>query len=77
MDLGQGLRKALAKITGAAIVDENVIKEAVKDIQRVLLSSDVNVKLVFDLSKRIQEKALKEKADGLDGDSGPPDSLRD
>ncbi len=61
MDLGQGLRKALAKITGAAIVDENVIKEAVKDIQRVLLSSDVNVKLVFDLSKRIQEKALKEK----------------
>ena len=61
MDLGEGLRKALAKITGAAIVDEKVVKEAVKDIQRILLSSDVNVKLVFELSKRIEERALKEK----------------
>lgn len=55
------MRKALAKITGAAIVDEKAIKELVKELQRVLISNDVNVQLVFDLSKRIEERALKEK----------------
>jgi signal recognition particle subunit SRP54 len=64
MDLGAGLRKALARITGAAIVDEKAVAELVKELQRVLISNDVNVKLVFDLSKRIQERALKEKPAG-------------
>jgi signal recognition particle subunit SRP54 len=64
MDLGAGLRKALAKITGAAIVDEKVVAELVKELQRVLISNDVNVKLVFELSKRIQDRALKEKPAG-------------
>jgi len=64
MDLGVGLRKALAKITGAAIVDEKAVAELVKELQRVLISNDVNVKLVFELSKKIQERALKEKPAG-------------
>ncbi|NYZ79268.1 signal recognition particle receptor subunit alpha [Candidatus Micrarchaeota archaeon] len=64
MDLGAGLRKALARITGAAIVDEKAVAELVKELQRVLISNDVNVKLVFELSKRIQDKALKEKPAG-------------
>jgi signal recognition particle subunit SRP54 len=64
MDLGAGLRKALAKITGAAIVDEKAVAELVKELQRVLISNDVNVKLVFELSKRIQDRALKEKPVG-------------
>lgn len=58
MDLGKGLRQALAKITGAALVDERAVKELVRELQRVLISNDVNVKLVFELSKRIEEKAL-------------------
>ncbi|NUN11550.1 signal recognition particle protein [Candidatus Micrarchaeota archaeon] len=61
MDLGSGIRKALAKITGASVVDEAAVKELVKELQRVLISNDVNVRLVFDLSKRIEERALKEK----------------
>ena len=61
MDLGYGLRRALAKITGAALVDERAVKELVKELQRVLLTNDVNVKLVFELSKRIEERALREK----------------
>ncbi|NYZ75391.1 signal recognition particle receptor subunit alpha, partial [Candidatus Micrarchaeota archaeon] len=64
MDLGQGIRKALAKITGAAVIDEKAIKELVKELQRTLISHDVNVKLVFELTKRIEEKALKEKQAG-------------
>ena len=61
MDLGEGLRKALAKLTGAAIMDEKAVKEFIKELQRILISNDVNVKLVFELSKRIEEKTLKEK----------------
>lgn len=61
MDLGQGIRRALAKITGAHLVDEKSVDELVKELQRALISSDVNVKLVFDLTKRIKERALKEK----------------
>src|SRR3989338_1005632 len=61
LDLGRGLRNALAKITGAAIVDEKAVKELVKELQRVLITNDVNVKLVFELTKRIEDRALKEK----------------
>lgn len=59
--LGSSLKSTLAKITGAVIVDEKVINELIKDIQRALLQSDVNVKLVFDLSKRIKDRALNEQ----------------
>ncbi len=61
MDLGAGLRKALAKITGAALVDEKAVKELVKELQRVLIANDVEVKLVFELSKRIEKEALDRK----------------
>ncbi len=61
MDLGQGIRKALAKITGAAIVDEAAVKELVKELQRVLITNDVEIKLVKQITKNIEEKALAEK----------------
>ncbi len=61
MDLGEGIRRALGRITGAAIVDEKAIKELVRELQRVLISNDVNVKLVYELTKRIEEKAIREK----------------
>lgn len=61
MDLGEGIRKAIAKLTGKAVIDESVIKATVKDIQRSLLLSDVNIELVYALSKRIEERSLKEK----------------
>jgi signal recognition particle subunit SRP54 len=59
MDLGKKLREALAKLTGKPYVDADDVKALIKDLQRVLISSDVNVKLVFGLSKKIEEKALK------------------
>ncbi len=59
--LGSSLRETLSKITGAMFVDEKLINELVKDIQRALLQSDVNVKLVFELAKSIKERALSEK----------------
>ncbi len=61
MDLGRGLRKVLAKISGAPVVDERVVKQVVKELQKVLITADVNVRLVFQLTKEIERKALDEK----------------
>jgi signal recognition particle subunit SRP54 len=59
MDLGKKLREALSRLTGKPYVDADDVKALIKDLQRVLISSDVNVKLVLALSKRIEERALK------------------
>ena len=59
--LGSALKNTLQKIAKSIFVDEKLINELVKDIQRALLQADVNVQLVFDLTKKIKERALKEK----------------
>jgi signal recognition particle subunit SRP54 len=60
-DLSNSLRGTLKKIANAVYVDSKLIKEVVRDIQRALLQSDVNVKLVLELSKEIEKRALQEK----------------
>jgi signal recognition particle subunit SRP54 len=59
--LGSTLYEALKKIFRVSIVDEAAVKELVRDVQRALLQADVNVQLVLDISKRIEERALKEQ----------------
>jgi signal recognition particle subunit SRP54 len=59
--LGSSLNDALRKVFRAPVMDEKTVKELVRDIQRALLQADVNVKLVLEVSKRIEERALKEK----------------
>jgi len=59
--LGSSLYEALKKVFRASVVDEATVKELVHDVQKALLQADVNVKLVLDISKRIEERALKEK----------------
>ncbi|MGB9713481.1 MAG: signal recognition particle protein Srp54 [Candidatus Bathyarchaeales archaeon] len=59
--LGSSLYEALKKIFRASVVDEAAVKELIRDIQRALLQADVNVQLVLNISKRIEERALKEK----------------
>jgi signal recognition particle subunit SRP54 len=56
--LGDKLRSAMDKISGAGAVDENVVKEAIKEIQRALISSNVEINTVLALSKKIEQKAL-------------------
>ena len=46
-------------------VDEKLINELVKDIQRALLQSDTNVQLVFSLSKNIKERAKEKPPAGI------------
>lgn len=59
--LQDGLRNAVKKLVGGGIVDEAAVQEFVKGLQRTLLQSDVNVKLVLDLSTKISQRALDEK----------------
>ncbi len=59
--LSNSLKGTLKKITNALFVDEKLINELIKDIQRALLQSDVNVKLVLDLTKKMKERALNEE----------------
>lgn len=59
--LGASLTDAIKKIFRAPVVDEAAVKELVRDIQRALLQADVNVQLVLAISKRIEERTLKEK----------------
>ncbi|ACS34452.1 signal recognition particle protein Srp54 [Thermococcus gammatolerans] len=59
--LGKALNSALRKLARSSTVDEALIREVVRDIQRALIQSDVNVRLVLQLTKRIQERALNEK----------------
>ena len=60
-NLGDSLRKTIKKIANAVHIDAKLVKEIVKDIQRALLQADVNVKLVVQLSKQIETRALEEK----------------
>ncbi len=59
--LGNSLKETLAKIAKSMFVDERLVNELVKDIQRALLQADVNVKLVFELTNKIKKRALDEK----------------
>ena len=59
--LGRSLYEALKRVFRAPAVDEKLVNELVRDIQRALLQADVNVRLVLALSERIRERALKEE----------------
>ena len=59
--LGKSLRGVLDRIKGSSTVDEDLIKEVCKELQRALLQADVNVQLVLRLTGNVRERALNEK----------------
>ena len=59
-DLKTNLRAAIKKIVNSSGVDEELIKELSKDVQRALLQSDVNVRLVLEITKKLEERSLNE-----------------
>ena len=59
--LGKSLRGVLQKIARGGAVDEALIGEVVRDIQRALLQADVNVQLAIDLTQRVKRRAKEEK----------------
>ena len=59
-NLKNGLRSAIKKIVNSSGIDEELIKELAKDVQRSLLQSDVNVKLVLEITKNLEERSINE-----------------
>ncbi|NOQ56241.1 MAG: signal recognition particle protein [Nanohaloarchaea archaeon] len=54
------LKDSISRFAKLGVADKTAVEALVKDIQRSLIQSDVNVKLVFELSKNIKTKALKD-----------------
>jgi len=59
--LGTSLRNVLAKVAKSMFVDETVVLELTKELQKALLLADVNTRQVLEISKVIKERALKEE----------------
>lgn len=59
--LGTSLRDAIKKVANAPYIDQNIVSEVIKDIQRAMLQADVNVKLVVEMTKNLERRSLTEK----------------
>ncbi|MEM2115659.1 MAG: signal recognition particle receptor subunit alpha [Candidatus Woesearchaeota archaeon] len=59
--LSESLKKTITSIATSLSSEKEVIESAVKEIQRALISADVNVRLVLELSNKIKKRAFEEK----------------
>lgn len=60
-NLGSSLRNTLSNLRGKSRLSEEDVDEIVKEIQRSLLSADVDVDLVMELSESIRSRSLSEE----------------
>ncbi len=58
--LGKSLRNVLGRVSHASSVDDELINDLCKDLQRALLEADVNVKLVLEVTNGIKNRAKTE-----------------
>lgn len=59
-NLRSSLGTALKKLVGASDVNEELIDSLCKDVQRALLQSDVNVRLVLNITQNLKKRSLEE-----------------
>jgi signal recognition particle subunit SRP54 len=59
--LRDGLQAAVKRLIGSNVVDEKSVKEFVRNLQRALIQSDVNVRIALEVTERVQKRALEEK----------------
>ena len=57
---GEKLREGIANIAKKVLLKDSDIEEFCREIQRTLIQADVEVSLVFELTKKIKTKAMKE-----------------
>ncbi|BDB97841.1 signal recognition particle protein [Saccharolobus caldissimus] len=57
----ENIKDAVRKFLTGSTPYEKAVDEFIKDLQKSLISSDVNVKLVFSLTSKIRERLTKEK----------------
>ncbi len=59
-NLRTSLGAALKKLVGASDVNEELIDSLCKDVQRALLQSDVNVRLVLNITQNLKKRSMEE-----------------
>src|SRR6187431_2856077 len=59
-NLRTSLGAALKKLVGASDVNEELIDSLCKDVQRALLQSDVNVRLVLSITQNLKKRSMEE-----------------
>jgi len=59
--LSGALKSSIKKLVNRVLIDSKAVDEFIKDIQKALISADVDVSLVFSLTKRIKERILEDK----------------
>jgi signal recognition particle subunit SRP54 len=64
--LGEGLRNITKKISGVIFFDKNTIEGIVRELQKILLESDVDIKLAYELGEKIKRLAGNEKIKGIE-----------
>ena len=60
-NLGSGLKNTFRKIIGLGVVDKEAVESIVRELQRTLIQSDVDIQIVFGMSKNIKDRILNEK----------------
>jgi signal recognition particle subunit SRP54 len=53
-DLGRKINAALLSLNKATIINEEVLKNMLTEVQRALLEADVNIRLVKQLSENVR-----------------------
>ena len=53
-DLGRKINAALLSLNKATVINEEVLKKMLTEVQRALLEADVNVRLVKQLSENVR-----------------------
>ena len=53
-DLGRKINAALLSLNKATIINEEVLNNMLKEVQRALLEADVNIRLVKQLSENVK-----------------------
>ncbi|MEM4366869.1 MAG: signal recognition particle receptor subunit alpha [Candidatus Anstonellales archaeon] len=61
MGIGEKIRDALDSFARRHAVDEKSVKALIRDIERILISSDVDVEIVLKLGKEIEKEALAQE----------------
>ncbi|WP_291766711.1 signal recognition particle protein Srp54 [Caldivirga sp. UBA161] len=66
-DLMEAIGGIISRIRGSTLIDEETLRGILRDLQRALIRADVDVKLVYELTKSIEEefKEAKELPPGL------------
>ena len=64
-NLGSSLKKTLSKVKNSISVDRDLVDEIIKEIQKSLLTGDVDVHLVLELTQNIRRRAIEENIESF------------